>query len=255
MKKVKLEKVNLTELSNFISKLTPLNDTSTVFFSIDNNYIYTDSHNESATLIKSLRNEIGNICEVNNLTEKVKLCFYDGRKVVRALSFLNGNSVNCEIHYDLIDGENYAKVLKISSQKMTISLDAADPSLIEFANVPEDAVKSLFDTANTNISFGITSNELLQLHKMLDFDSSNEVNIKISNDIKISCGNSFELSVDDTFEGIADKKVFKISKDLFKLIDETNYNIFVNEEDFRIVLKSVDKKLNLVVTLNEDVNV
>lgn len=253
MKKVKLNNVDLTELSNFIGKLTPLNETSTVFFKLDKNYLSTDSHNDSATIVKCIRKEISSIVDENNITEDIKLCFYDGKKVVRALSFLSGNEVSCEISYDIIEGENFAQQLKISSSKMNIVIDAADPSLIEFANVPEDAIASLSDVSDTSIKFDITSNELLKLHKMLDFDTSSEIVVNVSDKVTIGIGNSFDLRVDDDFSGIENKKTFKISKDLFKLIDETEYSVYVNEDDYRIILKSADNQMTVVVTLNEDI--
>ena len=84
--------------------------------------------------IKSISKGIDTMVEKHNIKDKIKMSFYDGKKVLKAFSFLNGNTADCVISYQEVDGENYAETLKIVSPKMNITLDAADPSLIEFAN-------------------------------------------------------------------------------------------------------------------------
>jgi hypothetical protein len=254
MKKVALKNLNLTNFSNFVGTLIPLNEASTIYFNIDSDRIYTDSHNDSGTIIKSISRNISTIAEKNNIEEKIKLCFYDGKKVLKALSFLNGNTVDCVIGYQEVDGENYAETLKIVGSKMNITLDAADPELIEFANVPEDAIQDVKSVDSADCSFTITGSELLQIQKLCDFDNSSELTFSVNGSVKVGTENSFEIKIDENFEGLnGQEKVYKIDKDLFKLIDQGTYKVYPIGQDYRIIFKSEESATDIVVTLHEEV--
>ena len=50
MKKVALKNVNLSNFGDFVGSLIPLNEANTVYFNIDSENVYTDSHNDSGTI-------------------------------------------------------------------------------------------------------------------------------------------------------------------------------------------------------------
>lgn len=254
MKKVTLKNVNLTKFSDLIATLIPLNDANTVYFNIDSDRIFTDSHNDSGTIIKSISKPIKTLSTEHNIEDKIKLCFYDGKKVLKAFSFLNGNDVDCQITYQEIDGENYAETLKVISPKINITLDAADPSLIEFANVPEDAIQNVKNTDNADCSFNMTNSELIQVQKLCEFDNNSELTFSINGKVRVGTEGAFEINIDDSFEGLdSGEKTYKIDKELFKLIDHSDYKVYPIMEDFRIVFCSEKDNIDIVVTLHEEV--
>jgi hypothetical protein len=252
MKKVVLKNLNLNKFSDFIGMLIPLNEAATTYFTIDEDRIYTDSHNDSGTIIKSVSLPITDICESHNVTEKVKLCFYDGKKVLKAFGFLNGNTVNCQIDYTEVDGENYAQKMTNQSSKMKVSLDAADPSLIEFANVPEESMEEVKDVANAECTFKLSSNELLQIQKMCDFDTGNDLSFTINGSVKIGSKDIFELDIDENFAGTDTLVECKLDKDLFKLIDSDAYDVYTLVEEGKVIFKSETNTNSVIVSLHEE---
>ena len=259
MKKVVLKTVDLVKFNLFIDSLIPLNDAGTVYFKIDSNGIDTDSHNEAGTIIKSLRMGMDELCGQSNIESvgsPIKLCFYEGKKVKKAFSFLSGNEIKCEIAYSEMEGELYAETLKVSSPKVSITLDAADPDLFEFANVPEESIEACKDTTESDCKFSITTNEIIQIKKFMDFDSSDEVEFRVNGTVKVCSEDSYEIDIADDFGGTnnGNQYVYKIGKDLFNKLDLNNYTVYPNLEDNKIIFVADDGKMETVITLHEEVD-
>jgi len=260
MKKVVLKSVDLVKFNSFIDSLIPLNGTGTIYFKIDSDGISTDSHNDSGTIIKSLKTSIGEICSESNLetvASAIKLCFYDGKKVKKAFSFLSGNEITCEINYNLLEstGELFAESMKISSPKISITLDAADPELFEFANVPEESMAEVKDRSGADCNFRITSNEILQVQKFFDFDSNEEVEFRVNGSVKVCSDGAYDIAISDDFAGLpsGEEKSYKISKDLFKLIDSNSYIVYPMLDECKIIFESEDNSTQIVITLHEEI--
>lgn len=261
MKKVVLKTVDLVKFNNFIDSLIPLSDSGTIYFKIDENGIDTDSHNDSGTIVKSVRTGIASICGEHNLDsvgQPIKLCFYDGKKVKKAFSFLSGNEIKCEITYNELEetGELFAEKMTVSSPKVSISLDAADPELFEFANVPEEAIAELKDTAAADCKFRMTANEILQVQKFFDFDTNEEVEFQVNGEVRVVSDGAFNMAISDEFEGLEGGAVknYKVSKDLFKLVDANSYMVYPLLDECKIIFEADDKSSEVVITLHEEVD-
>ena len=257
MKKVTLKKVDLVKFNTFIDSLIPLSESGTVYFKLDSKEISTDSHNDSGTIIKSLRMGIGELCEESNLDsvdQPIKLCFYNGGKVKKAFSFLSGNEIKCEITFTELDGELYAEALKISSPKISITLDAADPELFEFANVPAEAIAQVKDTTDADCEFRMTANEIIQVQKFMDFDSNEEVEFRINGQVKVCSEGSYEIDIADDFEGLktGGVKSYRIDTKLFKIVDASAYKVYPMYDSSKIIFKTEDGSMEVVITLHED---
>jgi len=261
MKKVVLKTVDLVKFNNFIDSLIPLNETGTIYFKIDSKYISTDSHNDSGTIIKSLKSEISQICGESNLDsidKPIKLCFYDGKKVKKAFSFLSGNEITCEISFSELEstGEYFAETVKISSPKISITLDAADPELFEFANVPEDKIEEVKNVSNADCNFRMSANEILQVQKFLDFDKNEEVEFRVNGQVTVCSEDAYDISISDDFEGLPNggMNIYKIGKELFKLVDSNSYVVYPVLDECKIIFKAEDNSTQVVITLHEDID-
>ena len=49
------------------------------------------------------------------------------------------------------------------------------------------------------------------------------------------------------------KRITRLTKICLKLIDQSNYKVYPIMEDYRIVFKSQDENMDVVVTLHEEV--
>jgi hypothetical protein len=258
MKKVVLKTVDLVKFNNFIDSLIPLDDASTIYFKISKEGIQTDAHNSSGTLIKSMRMSLGELCAESNLDDvesPIKLCFYDGNKVKKAFSFLSGNEIKMEIAYSELEGELFGETMKVSSPKISLTLDAADPTLFEFANVPEESIAKVKDTASSDCTFKMTANEILQVKKFMDFDSSDELEFKVNGQVKVCSEGSYSIDIDEEFEGLTGggEKSYKLDKKLFKAVDANSYNVYPILDEDKIIFETIDKTMEVVITLHEEV--
>tara|TARA_Y100000389_G_scaffold19791_1_gene17133 strand:+ start:22380 stop:23162 length:783 start_codon:yes stop_codon:yes gene_type:complete len=258
MKKVILKTVDLVKFNNFIDSLIPLDEASTIYFKIDQEGIRTDAHNSSGTLIKSMRMQIGELCGESNLdglSSPIKLCFYDGNKVKKAFSFLSGGEIKVEIVYSELDGEYFGETMKVSSPKISLTLDAADPTLFEFANVPEEKIAEVKDTSSSDCKFKMTANEILQVKKFMDFDSSDELEFKVNGQVKVCSEGSYSIDIDEEFEGLnqGGEKSYKLDKKLFRAVDANSYNVYPILDEDKIIFETIDKTMEVVITLHEEV--
>jgi hypothetical protein len=260
MKKVVLKTVDLVKFNNFIDSLIPLSESGTIYFKIDSKGIDTDSHNDSGTIIKSLRTDINSVCGEHNLDKvdaPIKLCFYDGKKVKKAFSFLSGNEIKCEITYNELEstGELFAETMTVSSPKVSITLDAADPELFEFANVPEESIAEVKDTSGADCNFRMTANEIIQVQKFFDFDTNDEVEFQVNGEVRVVSDGAFNMAISDDFGGIeGEMKSYKISKDLLSLVDANAYVVYPMLDDCKIIFEAEDKASEIVITLHEEVD-
>ncbi len=259
MKKVVLKTVDLVKFNNFIDSLISLNESGTIYFKIDENGLDTDSHNDSGTIIKSMRMGIGELCGESNLDKlgkAIKLCFYDGSKVKKAFSFLSGNEIKAEITFTELEGELFAETMKVSSPKISITLDAADPDLFEFANVPEEAIEQVKDTSDADCKFRMTANEILQVKKFMDFDSNDELEFHVNGEVKVCSDGAYSIDIDDEFEGLPDggANTYKIDKKLFKAVDVNSYSVYPIMAEDKIIFKTDDNTMEVVITLHEDID-
>ncbi len=259
MKKVVLKTVDLVKFNNFIDSLIPLSDSSTIYFKLDKNGLSTDAHNDSGTIIKSMRTSITQICgesNIDSIDKPIKLCFYDGKKVKKAFSFLSGNEIKCEINFTELEGEYFAETMKVSSPKIALTLDGADPTLFEFANVPEEAIEQVKDTSDADCNFRLTSNEILQIQKFMDFDSSDEVEFKVNGQVKVCSEDSYEIAVADDFGGLGTgrENSYKVAKELFQKLDINSYVVYPIIDDSKIIFEAEDNTMEVVITLHEDID-
>ena len=255
MKKVVLKNLNLNSINTLLDILIPLSDSGTVYFKVSDKGIFTDSHNSSGTIIKSVKMMSGKVfSDATGLTEKpIKMSFYDGKKVKNALSFLTGSDITATLDVTEMDNELYAESMTINTPKVKFKLRAADPSLIEFANVPEESMSSVFDTESTDLSFNLTVNEISQIKKICVLDRSDEISIVVEKGDIIVTGSddSFSISLDAK----ADENInntYRVDKELFNLIDINNYTVYASLEDSKLILISELKDCDIVVTLHEE---
>ena len=252
MKKVELTGVNVTEFTKFIGMLAKLSSASTVYFTIDNDQIISDSYIESKSLIKSLRYKLSDFFEEDTINSVVKCTFYSGKKLADAFSYLNGNDIRITIDYNEYETENFATRFIITDGKLKVTLKGGDPALIEFVSVPQKSIDTLTNCDSAGNSFQITSNELKQIKSLEKFDTNPYITFSINGSIKVKSENSFEIDINDNMDQVATKGEYKVDKTLMALVENETYSAYTFDD--KIILKSVDEKIINVVALTDTVD-
>lgn len=251
MKKLELTGVNIANFTKFLSMLTKLSPSSTIYFILDKNTVISDSFIESKSLIKSLRFSMSDFFAEDEIKDTIKFTFYSGKKLKEAFSYLNGSNIRITVNYDTYEGEYFCTQLNISDGKLKLNIDCSDPSLIEFASVPQAAINKLSDVESATNSFRLNVNELKQLKDLEKFDTNPYVTLSINGSIKIKSRNSFEIDINDDMENAKNAGEFNIDKQLLALVEDETYTAYTLED--RLILKSVDDKITNIVALTDTI--
>ena len=248
MKKVTLKNVNLGEFSKFISTLSSLSKGKSVYFTIDNDSVYSDSYIETRTLIKSLRFNLSDFCENETIDNTIKFTFFSGKKVKDALSYLREDSLSIIVSYDEYDGENYCSYITLTDGILKITLNGANPGLVEFANVPKEVIGDLISVDNAHSNFRITTSELTQIKSLLKLDTNEHITFVVESDsVYIKSEGSFNRAIEGTNLEVTSNGEYPVSKDLIPMLENDIYDVY--PQDDQIIMKSIDGKIVNVVSL------
>lgn len=251
MKTVNLSGVNVKEFKEFIGMLAKLSQATTVYFTIDNDKIVSDSYIESKSLIKSLRYDLVDFFDESSIEGVVKCTFYSGKKLKDALDYFQGSATDITIECNEYDGETFASKFTISDGKLSITLKGSDPALIEFVSVPSDAIKQLTSCDSAENAFQITAADMKRVKSLEGLDSNPYLNFAINGSVKVISDNSFDIDLNDNMDQISKKGDYKVDKSLLSLVEDETYSVYAFPE--KLILKSVDEKITNVVALTDTV--
>ena len=252
MKKVELTKVNVAEFTKFIGMLAKLSTASTIYFTIDNDKVLSDSYIDSKSLIKSLRYNLVDFFEEENINETIKCTFYSGKKLATAFSYLNGNDIRITIECNEYDGDLFGSKFIITDGKLSITLKGSDPALIEFVSVPQNAIDKLTNVDGAENCFQITSGEMKQIKSLEKLDTNPYLNFSINGSVKVKSENSFEIDINDNMDQVATEGEYKVDKTLLALVEDETYSAYTFAD--KLILKSVDEKITNIVALTDTVD-
>lgn len=248
MKNVTLSNVNLGEFSKFIGTLASLSKGKSVYFVIDNDSVYSDSYIESKTLIKSLRYALADFCENESIDDTIKFTFFSGKKIKDALSYLNGDNLSIEVSYDEYDGENYCSTVTLTDGLLNITLNGANPGLVEFANVPKEVIGDLTSVESANSQFRITTSELTQIKSLLKLDTNEHITFVVESDsVYVKSDGSFNRAIEGTNLEVTTTGEYPISKELIPLLENDIYDVYPLDD--QLIMKSIDGKNVNVISL------
>ena len=159
-----------------------------------------------------------------------------------------------EITFTEFEGEYFAESMKVSSPKVSITLDAADPTLFHFENVPEESITAVKDTSESDCNFNLTANEIIQIKKFMDFDSNDEVEFKVNGTVQVCSEGAYEIQIDEEYTSNGSENIYKIDKQLFKMVDINSYTVYPIKDEDKVIFESTDGSMEIVVTLHEDVD-
>ena len=120
-----INKIDGYELSSFVRKLLPID--KFIFMKIAKEGTVSSVYFPERDAVKLVNTPTSDIFDAD-IKEPVKVSFYNGSKVIDALSHFNGD-VKGRIKYTEYDGELMASDFILENEDLQINLACTDPSL------------------------------------------------------------------------------------------------------------------------------
>jgi hypothetical protein len=241
MQEIKFNKIDGQELSTFIKKLLSID--KFIFMKIASEGTISSVYLPERDAVKLVKQPTSEIFE-GKLNEPVKVSFYNGTKVIEALSHFNGD-ITGRIKYSEFNGEMMASDFIIENDDLTINLACADPSL-SFMEMNKDEMSRAFATDAKIFQFDLLTTQVDRMKSLFTLDKDEEVFTLYTHDnvIKIK-GKSYDSNVCHGAEGEGGSVT--IYKKYLGLLDKENYRVIVCSN--KVVFRSLDTDTVLTVAV------
>lgn len=240
----KIEKIDGYELGSFIKKLLPID--KFIFIKIGQPGTVSSVYFPERDAVKLVSVNTADIFS-GDFDKPIKVSFYNGSKVVEALSHFNGN-VQGRIKYSELDGEYMASDFILENSDLKINLACADPSL-SFMELSKEEMTRAFGTDNSMFEFDLLTTHVDRIKSLFNLDKEEETFTLYLSDKGVSVkGTSYDSTVTTSYAGDAPagSKVV-IYKKYLNLLDKENYKAIICEN--KVVFKSLDTNTHLTVAV------
>lgn len=244
MQEITFNKIDGHELSGFVKKLLPID--KFIFMKIAANGTTSSVYLPERDAVKLVNQKTSDIFDAT-FEKPVKVSFYNGSKVIDALSHFSGD-VKGRIRYSTVDDELLASDFIVEDENLTINLACADPSL-SFMEMSKDEVSMAFGTDGKIFEFDLLTTQIDRLKSLFNLDKEEEVfSLYVSDgEVKVK-GTSYNSSLSPLVgEASANGTTVSAYKKYIGLLDKENYRVIVCEN--KIVFKSLDTSTALTIAL------
>jgi hypothetical protein len=239
-----INKIDGHELSAFIKKLLPID--KFIFMKISKEGTTSSVYFPERDAVKLVNMPTKDIFDTE-ITQPLKVSFYNGSKVVDALSHFNGD-VKGRIKYTELDGELMASDFILENSELKITVACADPSL-SFMELSKEEMTRAFGTDNSMFEFDLLTTHVERIKSLFNLDKEDETFTLYLGDKGIAVkGTSYDSIVTGSYTGDAPvgSKVV-IYKKYLSLLDKENYKAIICEN--KVVFKSLDTNTLLTVAV------
>ena len=239
-----ITKIDGYELSTFVKKLLPID--KFIFMKIGQEGTVSSVYFPERDAVKLVSTPTSDIFDTG-ITDPVKVSFYNGTKVIDALSHFNGD-VQGRIKYSEIDGELMASDFIIENDDLQINLACADPSL-SFMEMSKEETDRAFGTEGSIFQFDLLTTHVDKMKSLFNLEKEEDTFTLCVNDKGVAVkGNSYDATLAHTYEGdnaVGQKVV--IYKKYINLLDKENYKVIVCGN--KVVFRSLDTNTHLTVAV------
>tara|TARA_R100000655_G_C2978192_1_gene191405 strand:- start:313 stop:1062 length:750 start_codon:yes stop_codon:yes gene_type:complete len=239
-----IKKIDGYELSTFVKKLLPID--KFIFMKIGQKGTVSSVYFPERDAVKLVSTPTEDIFDTS-LTDPVKVSFYNGTKVIDALSHFNGD-VQGRIKYSEIDGELMASDFIIENDDLQINLACADPSL-SFMEMSKEETDRAFGTEGSIFEFDLLTTHVDKMKSLFNLEKEEDTFTLCVNDKGVAVkGNSYDATLSHSYEGenaVGQKVV--IYKKYINLLDKENYKVIVCGN--KVVFRSLDTNTHLTVAV------
>jgi len=243
---VSLNKINGYEFQSYVKKLLSID--KFIFIKIGNETTTSSVYLPERDAVKLANIPTSDLFDFDQeLDGDIKVSFYNGSKVVDAISHFKGE-VTGDVVYDNIDDANLAADFVIQNDKLKINLACADPSL-SFMEMNKEEMSRAFGVENKLFEFDLLTVDADRIKSLFNLEKEEDVfSFSISERGVNVVGAAYDAVIATKFAGDVPvgTKVTAYKK-YFNLLDKENYKVIVCEN--KIVFKSMDTDTLLTVAV------
>lgn len=241
---LKLEKIDNYELSSFIKKLIPID--KFIFLKIGKEDMVSSVYFPERDAVKLVNVPSKDVLK-GDIKKPIKVSFYNGSKVIDALSHFGGD-IKGSIKYSELDGELMASDFILQNDDLQISLACADPSL-SFMEMSKEETNRAFGTDSRLFEFDLLTTHVDKMKSLFNLEKEEDTfTLKLSEKGVSVKGNTYDAVLSHSYEGKADNGTqVIIYKKYINLLDKENYRVIVCSN--KVVFKSLDTNTHLTVAV------
>ena len=239
-----LDKIDSHELKTFIKKLLPID--KFIFMKINDKHTTSSVYFPERDAVKLVNVDTPEMFK-GNINTPVKVSFYNGTKVIDALSHFSGKDITGIIKYEQIDDELMASDFTLRNDDLEINLACADPSL-SFMEMSEDETRRAFGTDDNMFSFELLNTHIDKMKSLFNLDKEDETfTLEITKKGINVKGSSYNANITHSYEGGSINNTVVIYKKYINILDKESYKVTVCEN--KVVFHSLDTETSLTVAV------
>jgi hypothetical protein len=239
-----IKKINGYELTSFVKKLLPID--KFIFMKIGKEGTVSSVYFPERDAVKLVTTPTKDIFDAD-INSPLKVSFYNGNKVIDALSHFNGD-VRGRIRYTEYDGELMASDFILENEDLQISLACTDPSL-SFMEMSKEETDRAFGTDASLFQFDLLTTHVDKMKSLFNLDKDEDIFTLYINEKGIGIkGTSYDATLCHSYDSDSEvgTKVV-IYKKYINLLDKENYRVIVC--DNKVVFRSLDTNTHLTVAV------
>lgn len=245
-----LKNVNTGAFQSFIKKLVSID--KFIFLKIAEDKLVSSvflPQRDAVKLVTVPFSEVFDSTQVKgDLSNPIKVSFFNGSKVIDALSFFK-KEVDCKIVYDRIGDDYVASDVVVYNDNLKIKLFCSDPSL-SFMEMDTDSIKRAFGTPSPLFDFELLTVHAEQMKQLFSLNKDDEFfRLCATDDGVVLKGNNYDANIcKQVNKSSSDDKSVLIRKKYLPLLDKENYKATIC--DNKVVLQSLDTNTLLTIAVS-----
>jgi len=245
MKQIAITSIDVTEFQYYVKKLLSID--KFIFLKLTEDKIVSSVYLPQRDAVKFSSIDTKEIFQIEDKIEKpIKISFFNGTKVIEALSNFNGQ-VKGNILFEEMGDEYIATDFVVYDTSLKINLFCSDPSL-SFMEMSTEEMKRAFDTSSSLFSYELLTTHIAKIKSLFNLDREKETfSIYADTDgVKIK-GDNYDALLTSNVDIKSDNPKVSVYKKYLGLLDNENYSLEVCSN--KVVFKSQDSGTILTVAV------
>jgi hypothetical protein len=245
MKEILISSVDVTEFQSYIKKLLSID--KFIFIKVEADKIVSSVYLPQRDAVKFSSIDTSDIFTFEQVPAKpVKVSFFNGNKVIEALSNFSGQ-VKGKVLYQEMGDELIATDFVVHDDSLKINLFCADPSL-SFMEMTTDERERAFSTSTSQFSFELLTTHISKIKSLFNLDKEKETFTIYANENGVNVkGENYDAVITQRVTINGDDPKVTVYKKYISLLDNENYDMVVCSN--KVVFKSQDSGTILTIAV------